>query len=929
MADNRTTVKVTADASGYTAELDRARKSAQQFQQTQDQTADRIRTAQNAIAEAATNGSNASARAINSFVSQLQRTAATAGQTQAQILQLKAAQLGVTDSVSGYISAIQQASEHTHQFSLNTTASRRELMVLAHEASQGSWKRFGGSLMVLAETMDLTRLIMSPLGVSIGVAAGAAFLFAEAIYKGHEQAEAFNKAIAATGGYLGLSNEQLVAMSNGLGKTYADLTQSREALAQVAATGAFTADNLQLATQAALAMSSDIGVGTDKAAESLSKIQDGVLKWVEEYQKAHHTFNAAQIEEIDNFVKLGDTASATGVILRGLVGAHEAIESDADKHMGSVMRWWNDWANIIARVKNAIMNIGVPDGITKQVGDQLAVVEATQRNINDQRRMGNLMAATAAERQLAVEQKKLDVLRNQQAEEFKAQKAKEAAAKSGDAKVAVDSYLRSDKYASSGQKHTNELTAENEAFAKATKGLEKNSADYQAALKRHYDNVAKIDEDYAKSQHKRSKLPSENGLNGAIAEQATEIAKREAARKDALTQAKADFDTGRLQYEEYYKQVHDINAKAYDEEVVLAERRVQIATQKRELAARQTAQKELDAIVAARKKVETDYTNALDELAAKRQRTVEKYRTQQQAVLQKNADAYRGQDATRFMDSYSAADYNAQAKLYENYLQERAKLKEEYDSKKTDLNTYQEKQEVADQAYAAELNQLQDHLQREQALRENFSAQMGLQLVQLSGNGQTAAQTMAQGFSTVWSTANSALESFVTTGKFSFSSFASSVMSDLAKIALKMAEMSIFKSVATSFGYSGSLPGFADGGHIIGAGTGTSDSIPAMLSNGEFVVNAASTKKYRSLLEAINSGQAQHFATGGAVGSGSGGGGGSVTNLNLSLSGNGGGLTQEDLAYLAPLFQQLIDKRMAQNFRGQGGYGYQLKYGQV
>lgn len=38
----------------------------------------------------------------------------------------------------------------------------------------------------------------------------------------------------------------------------------------------------------------------------------------------------------------------------------------------------------------------------------------------------------------------------------------------------------------------------------------------------------------------------------------------------------------------------------------------------------------------------------------------------------------------------------------------------------------------------------------------------------------------------------------------------------------------------------------ATGGHIIGPGTGTSDSIPAMLSNGEFVLRAASVRKLES-----------------------------------------------------------------------------------
>jgi hypothetical protein len=47
--------------------------------------------------------------------------------------------------------------------------------------------------------------------------------------------------------------------------------------------------------------------------------------------------------------------------------------------------------------------------------------------------------------------------------------------------------------------------------------------------------------------------------------------------------------------------------------------------------------------------------------------------------------------------------------------------------------------------------------------------------------------------------------------------------------------------------------GFSTGGYVSGPGNGTSDSIPTLLSNGEFVVNAESTSAFGSLLENINS----------------------------------------------------------------------------
>jgi tape measure domain-containing protein len=71
---------------------------------------------------------------------------------------------------------------------------------------------------------------------------------------------------------------------------------------------------------------------------------------------------------------------------------------------------------------------------------------------------------------------------------------------------------------------------------------------------------------------------------------------------------------------------------------------------------------------------------------------------------------------------------------------------------------------------------------------------------------------------------------------------------------------SLFSSIKGFFAL-----GFASGGHVSGPGTGTSDSIPAMVSNGEFVVNAKSTKRFGPLLESINAGRFGKFAEGGFV----------------------------------------------------------------
>ncbi|OOC51223.1 phage tail length tape measure family protein [Brucella intermedia] len=83
----------------------------------------------------------------------------------------------------------------------------------------------------------------------------------------------------------------------------------------------------------------------------------------------------------------------------------------------------------------------------------------------------------------------------------------------------------------------------------------------------------------------------------------------------------------------------------------------------------------------------------------------------------------------------------------------------------------------------------------------------------------------------------------------------------------------ISKWIGSLFG-GGGLGGAADpwsglrlasGGYVTGPGSATSDSIPAWLSNGEFVMNAKATKAFGPWLQAMNDNKLRGFAYGGPV----------------------------------------------------------------
>ena len=162
--------------------------------------------------------------------------------------------------------------------------------------------------------------------------------------------------------------------------------------------------------------------------------------------------------------------------------------------------------------------------------------------------------------------------------------------------------------------------------------------------------------------------------------------------------------------------------------------------------------------------------------------------------------------------------------------------------------------------------------------------------------------------------AEDAVANFATKGKLDFGSFADSILSDLTRLAtapITSGIGSLFSGLLGGIGgggFSGAIPvgsgggfgglGFAPGGLARGPGTGTSDSILARISNGEFIVNARATRQHLGTLQAINT-SVPAFQTGGLVGTppaprGRGGGEGRGTTVQI-INQRGEDVTEADI----------------------------------
>jgi len=126
------------------------------------------------------------------------------------------------------------------------------------------------------------------------------------------------------------------------------------------------------------------------------------------------------------------------------------------------------------------------------------------------------------------------------------------------------------------------------------------------------------------------------------------------------------------------------------------------------------------------------------------------------------------------------------------------------------------------------------------------------------------------GFGAALGNLTNALGGFFSGALSSFSSFKDAIIRTLEQIAaaaIASVGLSFLKNLIPGLRDGGMVEGFATGGRVSGPGGPTADRVPAMLSDGEYVIRASSVSKFgSSFFDAINSGRMPGFASGGLFG---------------------------------------------------------------
>ncbi|MDO4698291.1 MAG: tape measure protein [Pasteurellaceae bacterium] len=148
--------------------------------------------------------------------------------------------------------------------------------------------------------------------------------------------------------------------------------------------------------------------------------------------------------------------------------------------------------------------------------------------------------------------------------------------------------------------------------------------------------------------------------------------------------------------------------------------------------------------------------------------------------------------------------------------------------------------------------------------------QMKLKIAELKAVGNELEKAFKDGLTQGILSSLMGLAQGTMTLKDAVKNLALTIINSMAQIAAQQLAMQATSAVGGWFSAAASAAGgtvaAATGGYIRGPGTSTSDSIPARLSDGEFVVNAAMVRRYGvSFMHAINRGTLRHFNQGGLV----------------------------------------------------------------
>jgi len=377
---------VDADTSKFTAKMEGAAKSVDKFVDKAEQIGPTVSRS----SDQATTATAELDRQQQRLVDTINRYQVTMGKTRGEILEYRAAQLGITDQVQSQITAIKahEAAMKAQDTALRTSGTQlnkygvsvgqtnaalrqlpaqlsdvvvslqggqRPLSVLLQQGSQVK-DSFGGIAPAANAVVGAISKLITPLTLG----AGAVAALTVAYFQGASEAENYAKALTLTGNIAGKTISDLQNTAKQIAEVTGTQGQAAEALAAAIQSGKIAPDALKEVGAAAVTMSRVLGKSVDESVASFVKLADEPAKASAKLNETMHYLTLATYERIKALEDQGRTEEAIALAQRTAADVTTSRLKDVESQVGVLQRAWQMMAADAKKAWDIMMGIGRP-----------------------------------------------------------------------------------------------------------------------------------------------------------------------------------------------------------------------------------------------------------------------------------------------------------------------------------------------------------------------------------------------------------------------------------------------------------------------------------------------------------------------------------------------------------------------------------------
>ncbi|EGG4254085.1 phage tail tape measure protein, partial [Salmonella enterica] len=716
----------------------------------------------------------------NRFIQSLKRKVTTQQLSRAELLRVKAAELGVSSAADVYICKLDTATKSTHALGLKSAQARREIGVLIGELARGNFGALRGSGITLANRAGWIEQLMSPKGMMIGGVVGgiaaAVYGLGKAYYEGEKESEEFNKQLILTGSYAGKTAGQLNEMAKSIAGNGVTQHDAAGVLAQVAGSGAFTGAAVDMVSCTAARMQEAVGQSVDETIRQFRHLQDDPVNAAKELDQTLHFLTATQLEQIRVLGEQGRTADAAKIAMSAYSEEMNKRAGDVHDNLGWIERAWNAVGDAAKWAWDRMLDIGREDTLDEKIA-------TLQEKIARARKTPWTVSSSLTE----YDQQQLNELQEQKRQ-----------------KDLLDAKAQAERTYQETQKRRNE---QNAAL----------NRDNETESLRHQREVARITAmQYADAAVRNAALEREN-----------ERHKKAMARQTEKPKAYHNDEAGRLllQYSQQQAQTEGQIAAAKlsttekmteaHKQLLAFQQRITDLSGKKLTADEKSVLAHKDEIEQALQKLDISqqdlqHQNALNELKKKTLTLTSQLADEESRVRQQHAMAL----ATMGMGDQQRGRYEERLKIQQRYQEQLEQLKRDSKAKGTyGSDEYRQAEQKLQDSLDRRLAEWADYNAKVDTASGDWTLGASRALDNFMSQGSDVAGMTENVFTDAFNSMADGISNFALTGKMDFRSFTVSILADLAKMEARIAASKLLGSV---LGMSGAGAG-AGGGTPSGA----------------------------------------------------------------------------------------------------------------